>query len=105
MQPGCPALVHGGARCPAHTRVNDQRRGTAHQRGYDGRWRAYRITYLAAHPLCVLCAGEGQVEPATVVDHIDAPKGDAAKFWDQGNHRALCKRHHDLRTDEGDFGR
>jgi 5-methylcytosine-specific restriction protein A len=102
-QPGCPALVRGKARCPKHERRRDLERGTAHQRGYDGRWRAYRLVFLREHPLCVLCRAEGRVEPASVVDHIQAHKGDDELFWDPKNHRAVCKPHHDARTDEGDF--
>ncbi len=45
------------------------------------------------------------VVAATVVDHVKAHKGDQQLFWDETNHRAVCKPHHDARTDEGDFGR
>ncbi len=103
-QPGCPARVPAGkARCPDHERKRDQERGTSTARGYDSRWRAYRLTYLRSHPLCVVCSAVGTIEPATVVDHISAHKGDRSRFWDENNHRAVCKRCHDLRTDEGDF--
>ncbi len=57
------------------------------------------------HPLCVLCGAKGRVEAATVVDHIQAAKGNTVLFWDKANHRSLCKPCHDERTDEGDFGR
>lgn len=102
---GCPELVRGRSRCPAHERQAEAHRGTAHERGYDARWRKYRLTFLAQHPLCVLCLAEGKVVPATVVDHIHAHKGDQTLFWDPDNHRAACKPCHDQRTDEGDFGR
>lgn len=98
-------MPRGRARCPNHERQRERARGSAHQRGYDARWRAYRKKYLEEHPLCVLCQAEGRVEPSTVVDHIKAHKGDEALFWDPTNYRAVCKRHHDQRTDEGDFGR
>jgi 5-methylcytosine-specific restriction protein A len=104
-QPGCRALVRGAPRCPEHTRQRDRERGTAHQRGYDGRWRKARLTYLKQHPLCVLCCREGRVTPADVVDHIVDHKGDQRLFWDTSNWRALCRTHHDQRTDAGDFGR
>jgi 5-methylcytosine-specific restriction protein A len=101
--PGCRALVRGATRCPTHARVRDQERGTAHARGYDGRWRQYRLTYLLSNPLCCLCNAAGRVTPATVVDHIVAHKGNEQLFWDPTNHRAVCRPHHDARTDEGDF--
>jgi 5-methylcytosine-specific restriction enzyme A len=105
-QPGCPALVlRGRARCAAHEQKRDQERGTAAERGYDARWRRYRVTYLAANPLCVVCQKEGRVTPATVVDHVQAHKGDPALMWDPANHRAVCAPHHNERVDEGDFGR
>jgi 5-methylcytosine-specific restriction enzyme A len=104
--PGCPALVpRGKPRCDEHSLVYERRRGSAHERGYDARWRAYRLRYLREHPLCVLCAAEGRTEAATVVDHIRAHKGDQGLFWQPSNHRASCKAHHDARVDEGDFGR
>jgi 5-methylcytosine-specific restriction protein A len=63
------------------------------------------LRYLREHPLCVVCGAEDRTEAATVVDHIVAHKGDERLFWDAANHRAVCRRHHDERVDEGDFGR
>ena len=102
-QPGCPALVRGASRCREHRSRQDMERGSAHARGYDARWRRYRLAYLHAHPLCVLCEQLGRVSAASVVDHIEAHKGDEKLFWDTDNHRSLCKPCHDARTDEGDF--
>jgi 5-methylcytosine-specific restriction protein A len=105
--PGCPELVRGRARCEGHTRQVEAQRGTATERGYDALWRAYRLTFLRANPICVICLAEkpARVTPATVVDHVRAHKGNRALFWDVRNHRAVCKPHHDERVDEGDFGR
>ncbi len=104
--PGCPALVpRGRGRCDEHERKAEARRGSAFVRGYDARWQKYRTGFLSEHPLCVMCTAEGRVSAATVVDHIRAHKGDQQLFWDTANHRAVCKPHHDQRTDEGDFGR
>lgn len=106
---GCPALVTGRSRCDAHQRARDaqdrDRRGSAHQRGYGAKWQAYRRRFLQQHPLCLLCGGEGRIEPATVVDHVVPHKGDQRLFWDASNHRPLCKPHHDRIVDQGDFGR
>lgn len=103
--PACPALVRGHPHCEAHTKANEARRGTAHQRGYDARWRKARLEYLARNPLCAKCTDEGHVTAATVVDHRVAHKGDQQLFWDESNWQPSCKPHHDSRVDEGDFGR
>lgn len=110
LTPGCPILVGRGAtRCPVHEREHEAkdrtRRGSSAERGYDARWRAYRRAFLLANPVCVFCLEQGHVEPATVVDHIRSAVSDPELFWATSNHRALCKRCHDGRTDEGDFGR
>lgn len=105
-EPGCPERVpHGSARCPAHERARELRRGTAAARGYGREWQAYRRRFLAKHPLCVVCLAAGLTVAAAVVDHIRAHKGDQQLFWDPQNHRAVCKPCHDARVDEGDFGR
>lgn len=84
-------------------------RGSAHQRGYDSRWRKARITYLMQNPLCRMCEDSKRLTPATVVDHIIPHKlwnarqsGNAeaiakaqALFWDQSNWQPLCKPCHD----------
>jgi 5-methylcytosine-specific restriction enzyme A len=85
----------------------DSRRGSAASRGYGRKWQAYRLRFLAKHPLCIECGKAGSIEPATVVDHIIPHKGDRRLFWDPTNHQPLCKRHHDQKTAvaDGAFGR
>ncbi len=73
----------------------DERRGSAHQRGYGDRWRKGRLGYLAKHPLCVAHLAGGKTEAATVVDHIVPHGGDMLLFWDSANWQALCKFCHD----------
>ncbi len=68
---------------------------TAAQKGYGYRWQKARASYLASHPLCVMCQRQGQVVIATVVDHKTPHRGDTKLFWDQDNWQPLCKRHHD----------
>jgi 5-methylcytosine-specific restriction protein A len=108
--PRCPALTSSG-RCPQHqakARASiDARRGTAASRGYDGKWRKAREAFLAAHPLCALCATAGRVAGATVVDHIVPHKGDPKLFWDRKNWQPACKPCHDAKTarEDGGFGR
>ena len=46
--PRCPNLTSGGP-CPDHARQQEQRRGTAHARGYTYRdWQPFRRRFLAA---------------------------------------------------------
>lgn len=113
-KPGCPALVPSGQRwCPEHTQkaqADDRgRRGSSHQRGYDGRWRARRASFLAKNPLCVMCLAEtpSRVTPATEADHITPHKGDQVLFDDDNNLQGLCKMHHSQKTarEDGAFGR
>ena len=79
----------------------DKRRLNSYQRGYDSRWRKYRLWFLSRHPLCAVCG-----MPASVVDHITPHKGNYKLFWDEANHQALCKRCHDIKTakEDGGFG-
>ena len=97
--PGCKALVESGAYCEAHARQvrrqYDSQRESASARGYNGRWQKARATFLARHPLCLMCHREGRITAATVVDHIIPHRGDQALFWDTGNWQSLCKRCHD----------
>jgi 5-methylcytosine-specific restriction protein A len=84
----------------------DARRGTSTERGYDARWQRARTSYLAEHPLCVLCLAEGKVVAATTVDHIVPHRGDYRLLWSDSNWQALCTRHHSIKTatSDGAFG-
>ncbi|MFW8532613.1 HNH endonuclease, partial [Klebsiella pneumoniae] len=37
---------------------------------YGSKWDRERLTFLRAHPLCVMCQEQSRVTAATVVDHI-----------------------------------
>lgn len=65
------------------------------KRGYNYRWKKYRLIYLQENPLCVFCKEDGNISKADVVDHIVPHKGDTKLFWDKDNHQPLCKFHHD----------
>jgi 5-methylcytosine-specific restriction enzyme A len=101
----------GSGYCRPHRQVarqqQDERRGTAAERGYDSRWRKVRAGFLRSHPLCARCEQDGVTTAATVVDHIVAHRGDRAKFWDHDNWQALCKHCHDRKTatEDGGWGR
>lgn len=66
----------------------------AHRRLYKlARWygpNGLRLRRLRAEPLCRMCAAEGRVTPATLVDHIIEPKGNEALFFDYDNTQSLC---------------
>lgn len=111
--PACGKLLSEPGFCEKHKKVvrkeYDERRGTAAERGYDGKWAKARLYYLRKHPLCVNCIRSARVVAATVVDHTIPHRlkeakdsGDAQKiaqalklFWDSSNWAGLCKTCHD----------
>lgn len=107
--PGCANLAErNSSYCADHADMGakaakwgDKARGSAHERGYTSKWRVARTAYLARHPLCAQCAQSGQLEAATVVDHIVPHRGDMRLFWDQSNWQPLCKSCHDKKTFSG----
>ena len=106
--PGCPAVVHGQRFCQQHAvqierqyqAQLDDRRGSSSQRGYGAQWRKARTMFLAEHPLCVDPYGDharqGQVVPATDVDHI-LPRRQGGSN-DASNLQALCHVCHSKKT-------
>ena len=68
----------------------DDRRGTAHERGYDRAWARVRGAFLRAHPICNRCN-----RPASTAHHIkpveEAP--DLRLLW--SNLEALCRDCHE----------
>jgi len=111
--PGCPHLTdHKTGYCDTHLRQTrqqyDRERGTSTERGYDARWRRYRKSYLAKHPLCEYCLDKTPpiITPAKVVDHIIPHRGDYDLFWDENNWKSSCKECHDIKTarEDGAFG-
>lgn len=113
--PYCGQLVDKPGYCDKHQKATrqaeDQRRGTAAERGYDSAWSRARVAYLRKHPLCVYCEREHRLTAATVVDHIIEHKlkdaidsGDEARiararhlFWDSTNWQSLCAHCHNSR--------
>ncbi len=60
---------------------------------YDSKWRQFRFRFLKKNPICFCCP-----EKATVVDHIEAHKGDDELFKKVDNFMPLCKQCHDFIT-------
>lgn len=100
---GCGSRVISGYcdRCRARGGGRDQRR-SAHARGYDRRWQAFRIVYLREHPLCADCEKRGRVTLAEHIHHIkklvDAPH----LKYEEGNLMPLCEPCHAVRTARGE---
>jgi 5-methylcytosine-specific restriction enzyme A len=104
-RPGCRGLVRNGV-CsvcgPLRQQAQsawDKQRGTAAQRGYDGRWQRLRTYFLAGNPLCVHCAEQGRTEPATDVHHVVAKRNGGSD--DDANLLALCHACHSKVTAAG----
>lgn len=87
----------------AEVNPNSWREGkNSTQRGYSYKWQQAREGYLSKHPLCAMCAAEGRVKLATVVDHKVAHRGDMTIFWDSDGWQALCKACHDSHAQRRD---
>lgn len=69
------------------------------------RWRRLREWQLGHQPLCERCLDMEIVEPATVVHHREAHKGDEALFWNPDNLESICKPHHDSHGQLEDHGK
>ena len=100
---GCPALVVRG-RCPVHTQVQEQRRGSRISRGYDKHWLKLRAWFMQQpeHQLCVVCTRQGRVTRTAEVDHIVPFRGvHDPKRLDPNNLQPLCIVHHREKTSRG----
>jgi 5-methylcytosine-specific restriction enzyme A len=69
----------------------DANRPSARNRGYTREWEKERAVYLKANPQC---RHANCNQPATVVDHIMAHKGNQTLFWNRANWQPLCTKHH-----------
>lgn len=93
---GCPNVVDRGycATCKpgSQAAASERLRLSAHRRGYDRTWQRYSAARLKRLPWCTDPYGrhDGQVELATMTDHITPHKGDMTLFWNEQNHQSLC---------------
>lgn len=77
-------------------KVYDNSRGTAHERGYDSRWKKIRDKKLRADPLCVMCRAMNKTTLASEVDHIiPLANGGTNK---ESNLQGLCHSCHVIKT-------
>ena len=93
--------------CATHTpqfaQQEQDRRGTAAQRGYGSRWAKFRAWFLSCHPICACGCGRA----ATDVDHITPVSGPADMlFCAAGKHQSLAHECHSRKTakENGGFG-
>lgn len=110
--PTCHALVVGGQGCrPCGLRRRqriDDRRGTAHSRGYTARWARYSRAWLGKYPWCGQrqdgalyaehshCVQAGGKRVAECVDHIRPMRAGGAQY-DPANLQSLCLRCNSLK--------
>ncbi|MFE7869748.1 hypothetical protein ACFUYE_05285 [Micromonospora humida] len=104
---GCPELVTTG-RCPDCRAEAEARRGTARQRGYDGKHeRLFRDKVLRRNPLCVCTDdthdhGSQCLRPSTVADHWPLSRRELVDAGHNANDptrgRGLCAGCHNKHT-------
>lgn len=80
--------IKAGRRCARCHPSRRENRKTAHERGYDHRWRAASLAFLARpeNRICKIC----NRKLAECVDHVRDHHGDAKLFWDVANWQAAC---------------
>ena len=84
----------------------DDRRGTAHSRGYDYKWQKYREIFIVHNPVCIFC----MVASTKIIDHIIPVKQGEGQltaqndplFWAPWNHQPVCAQHHRYKSDRHD---
>jgi 5-methylcytosine-specific restriction enzyme A len=94
--PRCRRVVSG--KCSCYADAYDQERGTAHERGYDGKWRRFRDWFLSRHWHCHDC---GSVE-ALEVHHKAKVRDSRELMYDEANCMTLCQPCHARRTIRGE---
>lgn len=81
---GCPKLTEGSD-CEKHQKQVDSEYNKTNipfKHLYNtSRWKKLRKQFLQENPLCVECKVKGGIKAETVVDHIEAHKGNEGLFW------------------------
>ncbi|MFJ3487740.1 HNH endonuclease [Pseudomonas sp. NPDC090202] len=80
-------------------------KATSGQRGYTYAWQKASKAFLRQHPLCAMCERRGRVTAATLVDHVEAHRGDMTLFWDRTNWQPLCTPCHSSEKQREEAGR
>ena len=72
---------------------SEDKRPSAAERGYDGKWQRFAKFFLMANQTCAICGA-----PATCVDHKDMPADVMLEVYggtfdyDESHYQALCSR-------------
>lgn len=115
-RPGCPELVQKGyceGCAPKYSSAARRvivKAALLSTKWYNSaRWKATRLGYFRAHPLCVdpYKLHGLVVVAAAELDHIEPHEEVYERFWDPTNWQGLCKSCHSKKTalENGGFGR
>jgi 5-methylcytosine-specific restriction protein A len=74
------------------------KRPDAVARGYDGAWARLRAEVLRDEPYCRMCAAEGVMRDATLVDHVIPVAVRPDLRLNRANLQPLCDHHHLRKT-------
>ena len=100
VMPNLPSSNTHGPVSRERRDFRQERRASSAKRGYNYQWRKIRAWFLFNfHPLCVVCEENGDMTPATEVDHIHGFRDTDDPAWsDPANLQGLCKTHHAQKT-------
>lgn len=93
--PTMPATYHPYGKSTRNVEY-DRHRGSAAERGYGPRWQKASRAFRGQHPLCEYCQLNGQLTPATCVDHLYPHRGDMGIFWRSEWWVASCDECHNV---------
>ena len=101
----CTALTRNkSGYCDAHIKesIQPDNRVSSFERGYNARWKKFRIAYLKQHPLCVDCLKQGIYTPSREPHHIQKLRDRPELKYEESNLIALCHDCHSKRTARGE---
>lgn len=70
LAPGCPAVVRGASRCPAHQLPRRPHTRSTAERGYGSAWQRLSAQVIARQPWCSHCGTSGDESNPLTADHI-----------------------------------
>jgi 5-methylcytosine-specific restriction protein A len=100
-----PLLAKAPVRAKSAKASGDEARPHSRARGYDRTWERLRLMHLNEEPFCRMCAEEGVVTPADMVDHVITIEERPDLRLDPENLQSLCNPHHASRKQRLDRAR
>lgn len=96
---GCPRYAAPGhhGRCIEHSRAQERRIGSSHERGYTRAWRVLSERIRRERPLCQQCETRGVYVPSADVHHIIAIEERPELRLVESNLLAVCRNCHNQR--------